>query len=63
MILNGLTLGLFDPRPDVHAAQKQDGTRDKKSIIEINGVKLGDDQVDAPVRHFLPFTAAFRPFL
>jgi hypothetical protein len=63
MILNGLTLGLFDPRPDVYAAKKQDGLKDKKSIVEISGVKSGDEHDDAPVRHFLPFTAAFRPFL
>lgn len=63
MILNGLTLGLFTPRPDVASADKDREPQKKAAQIEI-GRKIsdGDDRDDRP-NAFLPFTTAFRPFL
>ena len=63
MILNGLTLGLFDPRPDFTAAEKDREPQKKATQIEV-----GSKTADCAERHdrlhaFLPFTTAFRPFI
>ena len=63
MILNGLTLGLFDPRPDVSSAEKDREPQKKAAQIEIGGKTSDTEDRFERMNAFLPFTTAFRPFL
>jgi len=63
MILNGLTLGLFNPRPDVSSVEKDREPQKKATQIEIGGKTLDTDERHERAYSFLPFTTAFRPFL
>ena len=63
MILSGLTLGLFDPRPDLDLVDKEPEQQKKAAQIDITGKTAEKEERRERMHAFLPFTTAFRPFL